>query len=146
MCNWQLLFIYSAAENVFVHTLKDTIKNLKHGSDSLASILCSYKDCHVETAKQIVVLTDHIIKDKLTILKYSPGNSCKWAVVETRSCTVPLTHERRKKAIKLFELFAYIYVSKIMTYIHTVYLLSWAYFSWHCKTKKRCMIPRKRKN
>lgn len=31
--------------------------------------------------------------------------------------------KEEKEAIKLFELFAYIYVSKIMTYIRSVYLL-----------------------
>jgi hypothetical protein len=111
--------MFSVADDVLAHTLEDTIKNLKHGSDSLASILCDYKDCNIETVKKIVVLTGHIIKEKLTIMKYSLGDSCKWATVETRSCTVPLTYERRKESIKLFETFAYIYVSKITT--HTIY-------------------------
>lgn len=117
---WQRLNIISVADDVFAHALEDTIKNLKHGSDSLASILCDYKDCNIETVKKIVVLTGHIIKDRLTIIKYSPGDSCKWAAVETRSCTVPLTYERRRESIKLFEAFAYIYVSKTTTYtIHS---------------------------
>lgn len=93
------------------HTLEDTLKNLKHGTDSLAGILCEYKSCSLETAKKIVVLTGHVIGNKLTIIKYSCGDSCKWTAVETRSCTIPLTYEARKDSIKLFEVFAYIYVS-----------------------------------
>lgn len=61
--------------------------------------------------KNIVVLTGHIIKNKLTRSKYSAGTSCKWDAVETRSCTVPLTYIKRKESIKLFEPFAYIYIS-----------------------------------
>lgn len=96
----------------FTHTLEDTIKNLKHGSDSLSSILCDYKDCNLETAQRLVVLTGHIIKDKLTIMKYSPGDVSKWVSVEFRSCTIPLVYENRKETIKLYETFAYIYGSK----------------------------------
>lgn len=92
----------------FFHTLEDTIKNLKHGSDTLASILCDYRYC---TTQKLVVLTGHIIKNKLTIMKYSPGNSSKWVAVEVRSCTIPLAYENRKEAIKLYEAFAYIYLT-----------------------------------
>jgi hypothetical protein len=53
-------------------------------------------------------------------MKYSPGNSSKWVAVEVRSCTIPLAYENRKDVIKLYEAFAYIYVSKA----HTMYISS----------------------
>lgn len=77
-----IIYIYSVADGVYSHTLEDTFKNLKHGSDSLASILCDYKDCNANTAKQIPVLTGHVIKNRLTIIKYSPGDSCNLAAIE----------------------------------------------------------------
>lgn len=104
--------VSSVAENLFDHTLEDTLKNLKHGTDSLSSILCEYKDSSYKTAKRIAVLTGHVIQNKLTIIKYSVGDAGKWAAVETRSCTVPLEYESRSECVKLFEAFAYIYVSQ----------------------------------
>ncbi|KAI8080853.1 uncharacterized protein B0P05DRAFT_468782 [Gilbertella persicaria] len=109
--NFIMLESSGVGQDVLAHTLEDTIKNLKHGTDSLTSILCEYKDCNMKTAKNIVVLTGHVIGEKLTIIKYSPGENRKWNAVETRSCVVPLTFERRKESIKLFELFAYIYLT-----------------------------------
>ncbi|KAI8890634.1 hypothetical protein K501DRAFT_265630 [Backusella circina FSU 941] len=105
------LYPLSFEDDILTHTLQDTIKNLKHGSDSLSSILCDYKDCNVETVQKLVVLTGHIIKDKLTIMKYSLGNTSKWATIEVRSCTIPLVYENRKATIKLYETFAYIYLT-----------------------------------
>ena len=104
--------ISSVGDDIYTHTLEDTIKNLKHGSDSLASILCDYQYCDINTTQKLVVLTCQIIKNKLTIMKYSPGNLSRWIAVEVRSCTIPLSYENRKDSIKLYEAFAYIYVSK----------------------------------
>ncbi|KAK4519166.1 uncharacterized protein ATC70_009398 [Mucor velutinosus] len=109
--NFIMLESSGVGDDILAHTLEDTLKNLKHGSDSLASILCDYKDCSIKTAKKIVVLTGHIIQNKMTILKYSPGPSGKWSVVETRSCTIPLKYENRMDSIKLYETFAYIYLT-----------------------------------
>ncbi|RCI02333.1 hypothetical protein CU098_011895 [Rhizopus stolonifer] len=109
--NFIMLESSGVEDDIFTHTLEDTIKNLKHGTDSLSSILCDYKDCNVETAQKLVVLTGHIIKDKLTIMKYSPGNTSKWVAVEVRSCAIPLVYENRKATIKLYETFAYIYLT-----------------------------------
>ncbi|KAL9544078.1 hypothetical protein PS6_008941 [Mucor atramentarius] len=97
-------------EDIFKYTLEDTLKNLKHGTDSLASILCEFKNCSYETVKKIVVLTGHAIGNKLTIIKYCCGDSQKWSAVEVRSCEVPLNYESRRDSIKLFEVFAYIYL------------------------------------
>jgi hypothetical protein len=104
---------------VVVHTLEDTIKNLKHGLDSLASILCDYQYCNVSSAQKLV-LTGHIINNKLTIIKYSPGRSSKWTAIEVKSCTISLQHEKRKETVKLYETSSYIYVSKT----HTMYISS----------------------
>lgn len=106
-----MLISSSVGDDILAHTLEDTLKNLKHGSDSLASILCDYKDYSVNTAKKIVVLTRHIIQNKMTTLKYSPGPSGKWSVIEARSCTIPLKYEKRMNNIKLYEMFAFIYAS-----------------------------------
>ncbi|KAI8991198.1 hypothetical protein BDF20DRAFT_909013 [Mycotypha africana] len=100
-------------DDLYTHILEDTVKNLKHGSDSLASILCDYQYCDVNTIKKLVVLTCHIINNKLTIVKYSPGFSSKWVAVEVRSCKIPLAYENRKDVIKLYEVFAYIYSTLI---------------------------------
>lgn len=107
-----MIYVSRVGENILEHTLEDSIKNLKHGTDSLANILCCYKDCNYETVKKIVVLTGHIIGEKLTFIKYSIGNDCKWNAVEVRSFVIPLTYDKRKNSIKLYEAFAYIYVSK----------------------------------
>lgn len=53
-------------------------------------------------------------------MKHSPGNSSKWVAVEVRSCTISLVYDNRKDVIKLYEAFAYIYVSKS----HTMYISS----------------------
>ncbi|KAI8076017.1 hypothetical protein BDF21DRAFT_400406 [Thamnidium elegans] len=76
------LYLFSVEDDIFTHTLKDD-------SDSLSSISCDYKDCNVETAQRLVVLIGHIIKDKLTIMKYSPGNAFKWVAVGV-CCVVPI--------------------------------------------------------
>ncbi|KAI8978983.1 hypothetical protein BDB01DRAFT_725846 [Pilobolus umbonatus] len=107
--NFMMIESSGVGDDIYTHTLEDTIKNLKHGSDSLASILCDYQYCDNNTTQELVVLTCHIIKNKLTIMKYSPGNSSKWVAVEVRSCTIPLAYENRKDVIKLYEAFAYIY-------------------------------------
>ncbi|KAG2192589.1 hypothetical protein INT47_006041, partial [Mucor saturninus] len=79
--------------DLYTHTLEDTIKNLKNGIESLSISLCDYKDGNVETAKKLAVLTGHIIKDKLTIIKYLPGNGSRWVTFEVRSCKAPLVHQ-----------------------------------------------------
>ncbi|CAO3616507.1 unnamed protein product [Mucor fragilis] len=109
--NFIMLESSGVGDDILAHTLEDTLKNLKHGSDSLASILCDYKDYSVNTAKKIVVLTRHIIQNKMTTLKYSPGPSGKWSVIEARSCTIPLKYEKRMNNIKLYEMFAFIYLT-----------------------------------
>jgi hypothetical protein len=35
------------------------------------------KTYDTKTAEKLVVLTGHVIDEKLTIIKYSPGKSCK---------------------------------------------------------------------
>ncbi|KAF1805142.1 hypothetical protein FB192DRAFT_1455388 [Mucor lusitanicus] len=109
--NFIMLESSGVVEEIFKHTLEDTTKNLKHGTELLASMLCSYRSCNINTVKRIVVLTGHIIGNKLTIIKYSCGNSQKWSACEVRLCEVPLTFESRKATIKLFEVFAYIYLT-----------------------------------
>lgn len=50
---------------------------------------------------------------KKIIIKYNISDiGYKWSTVELRSCSLPLTLERRKEIIKLYKLLAYIFVSK----------------------------------
>lgn len=94
----------SIEENITEHTLEDTIKNLKHATDSLASIMWNYRECSVMTIRKINVLTAHIIKDKITLIKYGIGiNEKKWIAVETRSATVPLDWDDRKDMVKFYD-------------------------------------------
>ncbi|KAI7888466.1 uncharacterized protein EV154DRAFT_484068 [Mucor mucedo] len=49
--------------------------------------------CNFEIAKELVVLTGHIIKYKLTIIKYPPEYGSRWVTFEVRYCKVPLAHQ-----------------------------------------------------
>lgn len=70
------------------------------------------KQSSFNTMKKVHVLTAHVIADKVTIIKYQlSNNEKKWKAIEVRSAIVPLKWENRKQMIKIYELFAFIYVS-----------------------------------
>jgi hypothetical protein len=96
--------------NILSHTLNDTLKNMKTGSDNLKYFLSNYKKASFNTMKKARVHTCHIIQNKMTLVRYKIKSPSQWQVVECRSASVPSSFSGIIQYTKIFELFAFLLV------------------------------------
>ncbi|KAI9031879.1 hypothetical protein CLU79DRAFT_694050 [Phycomyces nitens] len=94
--------------NILSHTLNDTLKNMKSGSDNLKSFVSNYKKASFNTMKKTRVYTCHIIQNKMTLVRYRIKSASQWQVVECRSASIPLSFSGIVHYTKVFELFAFL--------------------------------------
>jgi hypothetical protein len=99
-------------EEAIEHTLGDTLKNLKSGSDTLKYFISNYQNASFETLKKIHLYSCQIIQKKITLIQYSILDSTTWRAIECRTAEIPTGFKDIKKYIKIYEFFAFLYVSK----------------------------------
>ncbi|KAI9486311.1 MAG: hypothetical protein EXX96DRAFT_39065 [Benjaminiella poitrasii] len=95
-------------DKVVSHSLNDTLKNIKNGHDNLKFFVSNYRNASFETIKKVHLFSCQIIRNKITLLKYSIKSPTTWKVVECRSASVPLHFSDALEYIKVFELFAFL--------------------------------------
>ncbi|KAI8058685.1 uncharacterized protein B0P05DRAFT_478723 [Gilbertella persicaria] len=96
------------SSNVLSHSLNDTLKNMKSGSDNLKCFVSNYKKASFSTMKKARVYTCHIIQNKMTLVRYKIKSASQWQVVECRSASIPLSFSGIIHYTKVFELFAFL--------------------------------------
>ncbi|KAI8639055.1 hypothetical protein BD408DRAFT_435511 [Parasitella parasitica] len=74
--------------NALSHSLNDTLKNMKSGSDNLKCFVSNYK--------------------KASFIRYKIKSASQWQVVECRSACIPLSFSGIIHYTKVFELFAFL--------------------------------------
>ncbi|KAI8968524.1 hypothetical protein BDF20DRAFT_828362, partial [Mycotypha africana] len=94
--------------SILSHSLNDTLKNMKSGSDNLKCFISKYKKASFSTMKKVRVYTCHIIRNKMTLVRYKIKSASQWQVVECRSASVPLSFSGIIQYTKVFELFAFL--------------------------------------
>ncbi|KAI8878299.1 hypothetical protein K501DRAFT_297732 [Backusella circina FSU 941] len=94
--------------NTISHTLNDSLKNMKTGSDNLKYSLSNYRKASFKTVKKISVYTCHIIQNKMTLVRYKVLSPSQWQVVECRSASVPTSFSGIVQYTGVFELFAFL--------------------------------------
>lgn len=105
---------YDDKQNI-LHTIDDSIKNLKSATDSLESFMSNYGRSSFETFKKVHVYSIHVIQKRLTLIQYSLKTPNTWKVIECSTAEIPLIYDARKKLIKILELFAFLYVSSLIS-------------------------------
>ncbi|KAI8969909.1 hypothetical protein BDF20DRAFT_888378 [Mycotypha africana] len=93
----------------FDHTLEDSIKNVKSGTDAMKGIMCRYPNASRTTMEKVHVYSIHVIQKSITLVRYSLKNEKSWKAVECGSVTLPLVYKDRKQLIQVYDLFALLY-------------------------------------
>lgn len=97
---------------IISHSLNDTLKNIKNGHDNLKYFISHYRNASITTMKKIHLFSCQIIENKMTLIKYAVQSPKKWSVIECRSASMPRKLKDSLHYMKVFELFAFLFVSK----------------------------------
>jgi hypothetical protein len=100
------------SDSIISHSLNDALKNIKHGHDNLKYFISHYRNASITTMKKIHLFSCQIIESKMTLIKYTVQSPKKWSVVECRSASMPRKLTDSLHYMKVFELFAFLFVSK----------------------------------
>jgi hypothetical protein len=124
------VFSFSSIQDI-THTQEDTIKNITSATNILLNIMCKYKKASKTNLMKLKAFSIHEIQKKITLVQYSKKDDFSWKVIECGTADIPLTFKERKKMIKVFEMFAFLYVCFYNSYCYL--LISFLILLYFCK-------------